>query len=234
MLKPIETVYQGYRLRSRLEARYGVFFDTLGLPWRYEAEGFDVGGVAYLPDFYLPEWDVYFEVKPTLPKTVFTEGPDGGQVRVLPVFEEGRHTDFGKFLLASSALMGEEKGAKRPRLYLLCGTPGFPSLQRYKGLWKLNDGSVVLHAVGPVDGAVLLPVEAWSEQTETGLIEPWPFYRGGLQGDGWAEVPYYPDTSVPHRYVGDGRDYASPRLMNAYAAARGARFEHGECGAAKK
>lgn len=52
--KPIETVYKGYRFRSRLEARWAVFFDTLGIEWRYEPEGFDLDGVWYLPDFWLP------------------------------------------------------------------------------------------------------------------------------------------------------------------------------------
>ena len=51
-IKAIETKYKGYRFRSRLEARWAVFFDALGLDWEYEPEGFDLGdGVWYLPDF---------------------------------------------------------------------------------------------------------------------------------------------------------------------------------------
>lgn len=30
-IKPIETHYNGYRFRSRLEARWAVFFDALGI-----------------------------------------------------------------------------------------------------------------------------------------------------------------------------------------------------------
>lgn len=41
-IKPIETLYKGYRFRSRLEARWAVFFDALGLKWEYEKEGFDL------------------------------------------------------------------------------------------------------------------------------------------------------------------------------------------------
>lgn len=61
--RAIETRYQGYRFRSRTEARWAVFFDHLGLPWEYEPEGFELpGGVRYLPDFKIgPFW---FEVKP--------------------------------------------------------------------------------------------------------------------------------------------------------------------------
>ena len=53
-IKPIETFYHGCRFRSRLEARWAVFFDALGVPWEYEPEGFDLGdGTYYLPDFRL-------------------------------------------------------------------------------------------------------------------------------------------------------------------------------------
>lgn len=63
MFKPIETIYNGYRFRSRLEARWAVFFDALGLPYEYEKEGFDMDGVWYLPDFWIPAWDSYVEIK---------------------------------------------------------------------------------------------------------------------------------------------------------------------------
>lgn len=53
-MKPIETEYKGYRFRSRLEARWAVFFDACGVKWEYEPEGFDLGdGLYYLPDFLL-------------------------------------------------------------------------------------------------------------------------------------------------------------------------------------
>jgi hypothetical protein len=65
--KPLETHYNGYRFRSRLEARWAVFFDTAGIPYRYEPEGFDLGGVWYLPDFWLPDQQVWVEIKATVP-----------------------------------------------------------------------------------------------------------------------------------------------------------------------
>ena len=37
-IKPIETVYNGYRFRSRLEARWAVFFDAAGIEYEYEPE----------------------------------------------------------------------------------------------------------------------------------------------------------------------------------------------------
>lgn len=63
-IKPIETIYNGYRFRSRLEARWAVFFDTLGIQYEYEPEGFKLSdGTMYLPDFYLPAFDYYVEIK---------------------------------------------------------------------------------------------------------------------------------------------------------------------------
>ena len=43
-IKPIETVYNGYRFRSRLEARWAVFFRAVGIEYQYEPEGFDMDG----------------------------------------------------------------------------------------------------------------------------------------------------------------------------------------------
>lgn len=64
-IKPIETIYKGYRFRSRLEARWAVFFDACGIAYEYEPEGFTLDdGTNYLPDFYLPEFELYVEIKP--------------------------------------------------------------------------------------------------------------------------------------------------------------------------
>ena len=72
-LKPIETIYNGYRFRSRLEARWAVFFDTIGAEWEYEPEGFVLtDGTKYLPDFLLHNVygrgapDIYVEIKGVL------------------------------------------------------------------------------------------------------------------------------------------------------------------------
>lgn len=62
-IKPIETHYKGYRFRSRLEARWAVFFDAMEINYMYEPEGFERCGYRYLPDFYFPDYRVYGEVK---------------------------------------------------------------------------------------------------------------------------------------------------------------------------
>ena len=64
MIKSIETYYKGYLCRSRTEARWMVAFDKVDIKYEYEPEGFDLGKSGkYLPDFYLPQVDMYAEVK---------------------------------------------------------------------------------------------------------------------------------------------------------------------------
>lgn len=64
----IETCYNGYRFRSRLEARWAVVFDAMGIKYRYEEEGYKLKRangwyVQYLPDFHLPEMNKWCECK---------------------------------------------------------------------------------------------------------------------------------------------------------------------------
>jgi hypothetical protein len=65
IMQVIQTRYNNHFFRSRLEARWAVFFDHLGIKWLYELEGFGLSdGSGYLPDFYFPQCDLYAEVKP--------------------------------------------------------------------------------------------------------------------------------------------------------------------------
>lgn len=71
----IPTYYNGHRFRSRLEARFAVFFEALKVPYEYEPEGFRLDdGTCYLPDFRVKcfgtrgnsegrPFDLYIEVK---------------------------------------------------------------------------------------------------------------------------------------------------------------------------
>lgn len=63
-IKAIETRYKGYRFRSRLEARWAVYFDAVGIQWEYEKEGYHLPSGMYLPDFWLPQVKMWAEVKP--------------------------------------------------------------------------------------------------------------------------------------------------------------------------
>ena len=63
----IETEYNGILFRSRLEARWAIFFDALKLDWVYEPDCFVLSNnQKYTPDFYIPKYKLYIEVKPSL------------------------------------------------------------------------------------------------------------------------------------------------------------------------
>ena len=73
-MQPIETKYNGIVYRSRLEARWAMYFESLPCSFYYEPEGFNFGSVWYLPDFQVifpvckgleGAWEYYVEIKPT-------------------------------------------------------------------------------------------------------------------------------------------------------------------------
>jgi hypothetical protein len=78
-MKAIPTKYNGKQFRSRLEARWSVFFDELNLWHLYEP--FEIldktGSKSYLPDFYVGlngfEQRYFIEVKPIAPNDEYIE-----------------------------------------------------------------------------------------------------------------------------------------------------------------
>jgi hypothetical protein len=69
-LVSIPTSYRGITYRSRTEARWAIFFDRAGVRFCYEPDGFDLGGIRYLPDFWLPDLRIFVEVKPYEPRSI--------------------------------------------------------------------------------------------------------------------------------------------------------------------
>lgn len=102
-IKAIETQYKGYRFRSRLEARWAVFFDALGVAWEYEKEGFEMDGVRYLPDFHLPESLLWVEIKP--------DKPSDDELQKLVAFT--KHTKDNFLMLIGQPYLGEGDSAYR-------------------------------------------------------------------------------------------------------------------------
>lgn len=67
-IQAIPVWWKGYRFRSRLEGRWGVFLDNIGIDFQYEPQGFKLtDGVCYLPDFWFPVTKAFAEVKPSDP-----------------------------------------------------------------------------------------------------------------------------------------------------------------------
>ena len=65
-IKAMETLYKGFRFRSRLEARWAMFFELAGVTWEFEPQPMLVNGGPYLPDFFVKDGhrSFYHEVKP--------------------------------------------------------------------------------------------------------------------------------------------------------------------------
>ena len=61
----IPTFYNGVYMRSRTEAMCAQALDFCGIIWNYEPERFYLNEIdeTYIPDFYLPEFDIWLEVK---------------------------------------------------------------------------------------------------------------------------------------------------------------------------
>ncbi len=79
-IQAIQTRYNGCHFRSRTEARWAVFFDAVGISWEYEKEAYDLSrwrkiisdlpfeAKVYLPDFWLPEYRAWVEIKGAIPE----------------------------------------------------------------------------------------------------------------------------------------------------------------------
>lgn len=64
MIKAKPRVVGGYIYRSSLEAKWAIFFERSGIKFKYEYKTFKTDHGYYLPDFYLPDFDVWIEIKP--------------------------------------------------------------------------------------------------------------------------------------------------------------------------
>lgn len=199
-IKPIETIYNGYRFRSRLEARWAVFFDAAGIKYQYEPEGFcvsDFDGTPfyYLPDFYFPDQGIYGEVK----GRPFTD-----QEKEKMAWSVDYHGPLENGLV----LLGNI-----PSKLDLDGMPDFnmPFVWWSKGIIKdatcfvLNGKNKLKFLVETIGGECYsAPDFPYND------AEPFFFFSYGDDVDEW----------LPHKTL----------VAHCMDKARQARFEHGECG----
>lgn len=217
--KAIETLYAGCRFRSRLEARWAVFFDTLGIEWVYEKEGYrleplppdvpcsccpreqctcreHLGG--YLPDFWLPSISTWFEVK--------GEKPDEETGRRLWRFSQ----------LIDQRLIVAIGSIPDPATF---DTGGHPQGGAFD-MW-LNAGQDYHYAwcACPWCGKYGIEFDARSAR-----ICGWKSH-GISEAEAWEVVKGRPGCwrTDDKCYTGD-----DPGILKGYATARSARFEHGE------
>lgn len=55
--------YRGIWMRSNWEINIAKWLDLSNIKWKYEQKTFDLGNTTYTPDFYLPEFKCYLEIK---------------------------------------------------------------------------------------------------------------------------------------------------------------------------
>lgn len=201
MLKAIETTYNSYKFRSRIEARWAVFFDTLGICYEYEKEGFDLGhGMYYLPDFWLPEHECYIEIKGAEP----TIDEDAKAARLAEHSGKPVYTfwgEVGSFADNNASLNG---GMDYDHWWCEC-----PICGKYGITLNGRAGRLPCQCVS-------LLVNPFSEWQLENMLQP-HIYDRLTACDFWQN----PDKCY---------NYSTPGLMVAYNVARGARFEHGENG----
>lgn len=207
-IQAIETHYAGHRFRSRLEARWAVFFDHMGIEWQYEVEGFNVsqrlsgcgeGRFPYLPDFWLPGLGLWVEVKGSLTHdeavrlldaAASLSSNDGG----------GCHDSGGYDMLVLGPIPPEGRGALPCRLHM------------HKG------DLIAVPWYGEPDGCT---GGGWSERNAHLATD--------VGGDILSSGKCSPAGVINILLDGLG-DALPPRMARAYTAARKARFEHGERG----
>jgi hypothetical protein len=225
-IKAIETRYKGCNFRSRLEARWAVFFDTLGIEWQYEPQGFELVPYVgdpdnpwdssepshlgyYLPDFLLPTVGsngTWFEVK--------GRGPD---------------YDGGNKAQRLSALTKQRVFVAWGDMPAMVDDYGYMPGQGSAGFTRdieLNGGEDYNYAwcICPACGRPGIAYEGRGDRV-CGIeaVDRSP--------EGIAETFRRRCTGQLTHYVDRGHNANNTRLLAAYAAARSARFEHGQSGA---
>lgn len=217
-IKAIETRYAGCRFRSRLEARWAIALTTLGIEWEYEAQGFECHSRIslsgdewrYLPDFWLPKEHCYLEVKGEL--------TEEQMLRVIDNAGSLCNRNDTRLILAGPIPDPERNyppTALSMRKGCLLASPGLIGGATEDGQWEWESGCVmgrtcVAHDVGGDLRAV--------------VRDACHHNSGGTGISSWAMNPF----GRPLLWKG----YRSSDLYDAYAAARSARFEHGERGVA--
>lgn len=216
MITAIETRYAGCRFRSRLEARWAVFFDHLKIKWEYEPQGYRVGPDKrpYLPDFRLPEFGAFVEVK---------GDPERLDVGLLASATMADRETY--FMIILGDIPRYEAGAiplhtiLAPAWDLRRGDE--PSIGDRNQMYAAVRENEAVARVYEYERRVAVTAQRFTFLAGEGGTCTMPVGAIGLS-DAVAAQPLQQETAwwiVPH-----------PKIRDAYEAARSARFEHGESG----
>lgn len=214
-IKAIETKYKGYRFRSRLEARWAVFFDAMGVDWEYEPEGFDLGhGLKYLPDF-LVSGKYYVEVKGGMKNGI---EPGTEDKRKIMHFADQLPTEMELLAVGDIPELGKEhlifriwkQPYKHVAGHILVGNFCF---------WN---GFAGLIEDAPRDLWRFIPEDIDISEQRLGM-SGWSTIESSVYGDNSNPLTKFKVTNF---HITVKRGYGS--VIDAYEKARSARFEHGE------
>lgn len=198
---PIETRYNGYRFRSRLEARWAVFFDAMGITYEYEPEGLKIkDGKYYLPDFYLPQLHCYFEVKRAPKKIMRSCLPREEYSEEIEKIAYGSHSNEWAGIIA----FGDPYDHY---MWIFCQDVSDSSGGSYN--------APVVFGLYPATGKPMLC--SWDDCRDRTFLT-----RFG-HGD---EIQMETGTAI--LYYNDSNPYITEKVIAAELKARQARFEHGE------
>lgn len=250
MTQAIETRYAGCKFRSRLEARWAVFFDHMGIGWEYEPQGFVINDRPYLPDFLL-DCGTWIEVKGAeeqLDKTLMKDAAlalpampclveSGPRLMVLgPIPDPPRFDDLGWTGLDASLIdvsipASRAIPAVMARLDEILAThPGTTPL-----FVELHDG--VKDRFSGISAQVSSsPALIADLRALVGLngIECVRQHRHGFSPYSKKRRPWVLYNHKPEpKWLTPVKDSecSISQARDAYVAARSARFEHGESGA---
>jgi hypothetical protein len=254
-IKAIETVYNGYRFRSRLEARWAVFFDTLGVKYEYEPEGFELpDGERYLPDFkvskvyspHYPPASCWIEIKGPMPEheellklRQFVETAKTNMILVIGTPDipktmngdpYGGECDYELWFLGGSLSAYEFD-------YWMSEDSFWLGSQRIEGVWEhlvhnyLDGSTPIKPPPSKTDWRAVVEADRRYYEDRHGKEHPgykYGFVEKGVWVDGADGLPIFGDIS--NKYSIYGYQSENPKCYEALLAARQARFEHGENG----
>jgi len=169
-ITPIPTVVNGIKFRSRLEARWAMFFDSLKLKWYYEYQGFQIKNVWYVPDFLVitPSGNEYWiEIKPITIKNNYK----------FDIFKKSLETESEK-----------SEFAYEPRCFLASGDPSDVIENNILcprcGLFIENDKCTSSSVLDEPSGLLSIYCESCDFETPGG--------RGDIHNDGILGFKYQP------------------------------------------
>lgn len=133
-MQPKPTTFMGVEFRSRLEARWAVFFEAAGIAWNYEPRWITLPDGSYLPDFILPELHLVVEVKPTFQETAILRLASAVDVLNEPIWEMVDVPFFQGALLTQGDLTVPSQHSLHEGAWVTCGLEDDPdNPQKYWG-----------------------------------------------------------------------------------------------------